>query len=89
MDFEKLDIEQGFVLAQGDALRYLKWVASNYVSEAIDNPYELDYENASEAIKDVMLMGRKITSEDWVWVKFECSPMSASEINVKEMAEKQ
>jgi len=27
-DFENLDIEQGFVLRYGDAIRYLKWCAS-------------------------------------------------------------
>lgn len=88
-DFDKLDITEGFVLAQERAIEYLKWTAEETVSQAIDNPIELDYENASEIIKDVMLMGRKILDEDWEWVEFIECPMSASGIMIKQMIEKE
>lgn len=88
-DFTKLDITEGFVLAQGRAIEYLKWIAEETVSQAIDNPIELDYENASEIIKDVMLMGREILDRNFEWIKFSECPMSASGIMIKPMVEKE
>ena len=88
MSFENLDLDDGFVLSQKQAIEYLRWSAGVVVEQAMSDGYELDYENASEILKDLMCMGWEITKEDWAWVKFARQDMSASGIMIKEMAEK-
>ena len=87
MDYSKLDLDEGFVLSQKQAIEYLQWSAGVVVEQAMDNGYELDYENASEILKDLMCMGWEITKEDWAWIKFARQDMSASGIMIKEMKE--
>ena len=45
------------MLSRKQALEYLKYSAGVVVEQAMDNGYELDYENASEILKDLMCMG--------------------------------
>ena len=87
MDYSKLDLDNGFVLSQKQALEYLKYSAGVVVEQAMNNGYELDYENASEILKDLMCMGWEIVREDYEWVKFMRQDMSASGIVIKEMKE--
>ncbi len=87
MDYSKLDLDEGFVLSQKQAIEFLRWSASEVVKQAMDNGYELDYENASEILKDLMCMGWEIIREGWSWIKFMRQDMSASGIVVKEMKE--
>ena len=42
MKFEDLDIEQGFVLGQADALKYLKWIGEQYLDEAMHDYQDTD-----------------------------------------------
>lgn len=85
MDYNKLDLDNGFVLSQQQALEYLKHSAAVVVDQAMENEYEMDYENASEILKDIMCMGWEIARENYEWVKFMRQDMSASGIVIKEM----
>ena len=87
MDYNKLDLDNGFVLSQKQALEYLKHTAGVVVDQAMDNGYEMDYENASEILKDIMYMGWEIVREDYEWGKFMRQDMSASGIIIKEIKE--
>lgn len=87
MNYNNLDLDNGFVLPQEQALEYLKHSAGVIVDQAMNNGYELDYENASEILKDIMCMGWEIVREDYEWVKFMRQDMSASGIVIKEMKE--
>ena len=90
IDFSKYDIEEGFVLPQGASLRYLRWLAEQEFEQAIQKgAYGIDSESAGKMFEDLVVMGQTIVDKDWEWVKFEYSPMSASEINVREMVIKE
>ena len=81
-----LDIEQGFVLGQADALKYLKWAGEQYLDEAIHDYQDTDI--IAEQIKDILEMMADINKHDYEWIKFVECPMSASNINTIPMVEK-
>lgn len=89
MDYSRLDLDEGFVLSQKQAIEFLEEDAKTIVKQAIEDRYELDYENASEILKDLMLMGRDILERDLAWVKFERHDMSASGMIIRGMTEEQ
>ena len=85
-DFENLDIEQGFVLRYGDAIRYLKWCASQLWERATANaPLATDLECAKEEWADLVAMAQVIKDSDWEWVLLSEHQMSASGIHIEKM----
>ena len=81
-----LDITTGFVLNQRQALEYLKECAGEAWTQAMTG--EIDSEDASEIIADLLLMAREVEKDNWEWVRFYECPMSASGINIKEVVDK-
>ena len=49
----------------------------------------IDNTNAGAFMEDAVEMAQEIVRRDWEWVKFVTSPMSASEMTIKEMIEKE
>ena len=90
MDYSKLDLNEGFVLSQYHAIKFLEWCVAQEFEQAIQKgAYGIDSESAGKFMEDVVVMGQTIVDKDWEWVKFVVSPMSASEMTVKEMVEKE
>ena len=81
-----LDLTVGFVLNQRQALEYLRECAGEACLLAMAG--EMDSEDASEIIADLLLMAREVEKDDWEWVRFFECPMSASGINIKEVVDK-
>lgn len=74
------DLDKGFVLAQGDAIKYLKECAVGWFESATE-----DGESIAEQIDDLAGMANKIYAHNWEWVLFERFDMSASGIVIKQM----
>lgn len=90
MDYSKLDLNEGFVLSQYHAIKFLEWCVAQEFEQAIQKgAYGIDSESAGKFFEDVVVMGQTIVDKDWEWVKFTTSPMSASEMTIKEMGEKE
>lgn len=90
MDYSKLDLNEGFVLSQYYAIKFLEWCVAQEFERAIQKgAYGIDSESAGKFFEDVVVMGQEIVDKDWEWVKFVASPMSASEMTVKEMVDKE
>lgn len=87
MDYSKLDLNEGFVLSQYHAVEFLRWSVVQEFEQAIQNG--VDCENAGAFMEDAVAMAKEIIDKDWEWVKFMTSPMSASEMTVKKMIEKE
>lgn len=88
MDYSKLDLNEGFVLSQYHAIKFLQWsVAQEFEQARLKNG--IDSTNAGAFMEDAVEMAQDIVSRDWEWVKFVTSPMSASEMTIKEMIEKE
>ena len=87
MDYSKLDLNEGFVLSQYHAIEFLKWCVAQEFEQAIEKN-GIDCTNAGAFMEDVVAMAQEIVDKDWEWVKFVTSPMSASEMTIKEMGEK-
>lgn len=88
MDYSKLDLDEGFVLSQRQAIEFLRWCVAQEFGQAIEKgAYGIDCASAGAFFEDVVAMAQVILDKDWAWVKFETSPMSASGINIKEMKE--
>ena len=88
MDYSKLDLNEGFVLSQYRAIEFLQWSVAQEFEQAMQNN-GIDNTNAGAFMEDVVAMGQEIVRRDWEWVKFVTSPMSASEMTVKEMVDKE
>lgn len=86
MDFSKLDLDDGFVLSQGQAIEFLRWGVAQEFEQAIQKN-GVDCTDAGAFMEDAVAMAQVILDKDWAWIKFEASPMSASGINIKEMKE--
>lgn len=85
-DFENLDIEQGFVLRYGDAIKYLKWCASQLWERATgDATLGEAVDTAKEEWEDLVCMAQVIRDNDWEWVMISEHPMSASGIHIEKM----
>ena len=90
MDYSKLDLNEGFVLSQYHAIKFLEWCVVQEFEQAIQKgAYGIDSESAGKFFEDVVVMGQTIVDKDWEWIKFVTSPMSASEMTVKEMIDKE
>lgn len=87
MDYSKLDLNEGFVLSQYRAIEFLKWSVAQEFEQAIEKN-GIDCTNAGAFMEDAVAMAQEIVRRDWEWVKFVTSPMSASEMTIKEMGEK-
>ena len=88
MDYSKLDLNEGFVLSQYRAIKFLQWCVAQEFEQAMQNN-GIDCTNAGAFMEDAVEMAQAIISRDWEWVKFVTSPMSASEMTIKEMVEKE
>ena len=88
MDYSKLDLNEGFVLSQYRAIEFLKWCVAQEFEQAIEKN-GIDTTNAGAFMEDAVAMAQEIVRRDWEWVKFVATPMSASEMTVKEMVEKE
>lgn len=88
MDYSKLDLNEGFVLSQYHAIKFLEWSVAQEFEQAIEKN-GIDIMNAGAFMEDAVAMGQTIVDKDWEWVKFVVSPMSASEMTVKEMVDKE
>lgn len=88
INYEDLDLDEGFVLSQRQAIEFLRWGAGQEFEQAIEKgACGIDCASAGAFFEDVVAMAQVILDKDWAWVKFETSPMSASGINIKEMKE--
>ena len=88
MDYSKLDLNEGFVLSQYHAIKFLEWCVAQEFEQTIQKN-GIDNTNAGAFMEDAVEMAQEIVSRDWEWVKFITSPMSASEMTIKEMVEKE
>ena len=88
MDYSKLDLNEGFVLSQYHAIKFLEWSVAQEFEQTIQKN-GIDNTNAGAFMEDAVEMAQEIVSRDWEWVKFITSPMSASEMTIKEMVEKE
>ncbi len=89
MDYSKLDLNEGFVLSQYHAIKFLEWSVAQEFEQAMQKgAYGIDSESAGKFMEDVVVMAQEILDKDWEWVKFDECPMSASEMTIKEMGEK-
>lgn len=89
MKWEDFDVERGFVLEQADALKYLKWQADNLWERATgDATLGEAVDTAKEEWEDLVCMAQKIRDDNIEWVKISEHPMSASNLNIKEMIER-
>ena len=88
MDYSKLDLNEGFVLPQYRAIEFLKWSVAQEFEQAIEKN-GIDCTNAGAFMEDAVEMAQAIISRDWEWVKFVTSPMSASEMTIREMVDKE
>ena len=90
MDYSKLDLNEGFVLSQYHAIKFLEWSVAHEFAQAIQKgAYGIDSESAGKFMEDVVAMAQDILDKDWEWVKFVATPMSASEMTIKEMVDKE
>lgn len=88
MDFDKLDISDGFVLSQGKALAYLKYCTGEMFAQAMQKgALGIDPESAGTDFTDMVAMAQTIVDDDWAWVLFYEQPMSACGMGIKEMKE--
>lgn len=88
MDYSKLDLNEGFVLSQYHAIKFLEWSVAQEFEQAIQKN-GIDTTNAGAFMEDAVEMAQAITDKDWEWVKFVATPMSASEMTIKEMVDKE
>ena len=90
MDYSKLDLNEGFVLSQYHAIKFLEWCVAQEFEQAMQKgAYGIDSESAGKFMEDAVAMAQEIVDKDWEWVKFVATPMSASEMTIKEMVEKE
>ena len=86
MDYSKLDLNEGFVLSQYHAIKFLEWCVAQEFEQAMQSN-GIDNTNAGAFMEDAVAMAQEIVRRDWEWVKFVTSAMSASEMTIKEMKE--
>ena len=86
MDYSKLDLNEGFVLSQHRAIEFLRWSVAQKFEQAMQKN-GIDNTDAGAFMEDVVAMAQVIVDEDWEWVMFVTSPISASEMTIKEMIE--
>lgn len=77
-----LDITEGFVLNDRQALEYLQEVAAGFYKEAAETG-----EDCGEAVEDCANMAHMIQTKGWRWILFQNCDMAPSNINIKEVME--
>lgn len=88
MDYSKLDLNEGFVLSQYHAIKFLEWCVAQEFEQAMQKN-GIDTTNTGAFMEDAVAMAQEIIRRDWEWVKFVASPMSASEMTIREMVDKE
>ena len=88
MDYSKLDLNEGFVLSQYHAIKFLQWCVAQEFEQAMQKN-GIDTTNVGAFMEDAVAMAQEIVCRDWEWVKFVTSPMSAIEMTIKGMIEKE
>lgn len=88
MDYSKLDLNEGFVLSQYHAIKFLEWCVAQEFEQAMQKN-GIDTTDAGAFMEDAVAMAQEIVRRDWEWVEFVASPMSASEMTIREMVEKE
>lgn len=81
------DLGTGFVLNRKEALDYLDEIAQEQTTLIMNG--ELDSEGATEMLDDLRTMKQDIIKHDYEYIKFFECPMSASNINIVPMVEKE
>lgn len=74
--FEQLEIENGFVLNQVEAINYLDWVARTHADQIMQGDEVV--ENVTELFDDLKEMRDEILQRNYDWVEFVECPASAS-----------
>lgn len=81
------DLERGFVLRQDEACDYLYNVAIEHTKQVMEGKEDSD--GMTEILDDLYTMTQEIEKGDAEYIKFVECPMSASNINIIPMAEKE
>ena len=81
------DLERGFVLRDSEAVDYLTSVAVEHAKEVMAG--NEGSEGMTEILDDLYTMKQDIMNHDYEYIKFVECPMSASNINIIPMVEKE
>lgn len=81
------DLERGFVLRQNEAIDYLYNVAMEHTKQVMDGKEDSD--GMTEILDDLYTMSKEIEKGDAEYIKLVECPMSASNINIIPMVEKE
>lgn len=84
--FDDLSLEDGFVLSQKDAIEFLDDTAQQQTKMVMNG--ETGSECMDAILQDLYEMKRNIITHDSEYIKFFECPMSASNINIVEMVER-
>ena len=81
------DLERGFVLRDSEAIDYLTSVAVEHAKQVMAG--NEGSEGMTEILDDLYTMKQDIMNHDYEYIKFVECPMSASNINIIPMVEKE
>lgn len=81
------DLTAGFVLNRKEATKFLDEVAQEQTTMVMNG--ESDSEGMTEILDDLRTMKQDIIKHDYEYIKFFECPMSASNINIVPMVEKE
>ena len=84
--FEKLEIENGFVLEYYEAIAYLDWCAQEHTKQVMNGANGSEYIEA--ILKDLYEMKKEIIDKGYGVVEFIECPASASGINIQPLIPK-
>ena len=84
--FEKLEIENGFVLEYYDAIAYLEWCAQEHTKQVMNG--EEGSGCMEDVLEDLYEMKQEIIDKGYGVVEFIECPMSASNINIEPLIAK-
>lgn len=84
--FEKLEIENGFVLEYYDAVEYLNWCAQEHTKQVMNG--EEGSECIEAILEDLYEMKQEIVDKGYGVVEFIECPASASGINIQPLIPK-
>lgn len=84
--FEKLEIENGFVLEYYEAIAYLDWCAQEHTKQVMNG--EEGSGCMEETLEDLYEMKQEIIDKDYRIVEFIECPASASGINIQPLIPK-
>ena len=81
------DLTAGFVLRYQEAIKFLEDTAQQHTTMVMNG--EEDSEGMTEILDDLYTMKQDIMKHDYEYIKFVECPMSASNINIIPMVEKE